>query len=586
MPQATVRNYIGLATTPHDPALAIVNARGEVVFAEACERYLQNKRAWNAIPDDLVRIKKLIEEHCEAGAELVVATSWRKGNLWSEWGFEKLFLPACRRWVPPQTHQFLKAIGCGLFVSNKISGNNVSWQNSFRSRFHDVSRRTYDHHLTHAATACHSSPFSNAVCAVIDGYGERFRSTCFYRYEHGRLSRIEEIKASRFVSLGMFYSFLCRACGFDPIQGEQWKVMGLASYGKLDGNIYRVLKSIINVDRGRLISPRNVRQLIARMEPLIRDPKAPPLQAADLAFTGQLVFTEIMVELLSHLHSLDISDNLVLSGGCALNSACNGLLLEKTPFKNLFVFAAPGDDGNAIGAALCAYHEDHPSQKPKETIQSPYLGTAMSLTTLNKIMKFGKLRDCRDPERAVCEQVAHSLAEGKIVGWVQGRAEFGPRALGNRSILADPRSKDIKEVLNDRVKFREEFRPFAPAILHEHGPAYFENYQESPYMERALRFRPDAIHKVPGVVHVDGTGRLQTVKREWNAPFYDLIAAFYRITGVPILLNTSFNVMGKPIIHSAEDALAVFFTSGLDLLVIGDLLLDKGRLLGVPDPHP
>ncbi len=585
MSQPTVRNYIGLATSPHDPALAIINADGEVVFAEACERYLQNKRAWNTVPDDLVRIRRLIEEHCEAGAELVVATSWRERRLWAEWKFEKLFLPAYRRWVKAHHYQTLKVLRCGLFVNNKISGNNVSWQSSFPSRFHTVVRRTYDHHLTHAVAACHSSPFSSAVCAVIDGYGEGFKSTCFYAYQDGRLSRIEEIKPSCFASLGTFYGFLCEACGFDAMRGEEWKVMGLASYGKLDEHIYRVLKSVIHVDKGQLISPKNLRELSARTEPLIRDPKAPPLQAADLAFTGQLVFTEVMVELLCCLHSLNISDNLVLSGGCALNSACNGLLLEKTPFKNLFVFAAPGDDGNAIGAALCAYHEDHPGRKPKETIQSPYLGTAMSSATLNKIIKFGKLRDGRDPGRPMCEQVAQALAEGKIVGWVQGRAEFGPRALGNRSILADPRSKDIKDVLNNRVKFREQFRPFAPAILHEHGPAYFENYQESPYMERTLRFRPDVVHKIPGVVHVDGTGRLQTVKREWNAPFYDLIAAFYRITGVPILLNTSFNVMGKPIIHSAEDALAVFFTSGLDLLVIGDLLLDKEHLFGTPNSH-
>jgi carbamoyltransferase len=167
------------------------------------------------------------------------------------------------------------------------------------------------------------------------------------------------------------------------------------------------------------------------------------------------------------------------------------------------------------------------------------------------------------------------LSQGKIVGWVQGRAEFGPRALGNRSILADPRSHTIKDQINSRVKFREEFRPFAPSILHEFGHQYFEDYQESPYMERTLRFRRSVLERVPGVVHVDHTGRLQTVKKEWNERYYNLLDECYKLTGVPILSNTSFNIMGKPIIHTLEDAVAVFYTSGLDALVIDNLLIEK-----------
>jgi carbamoyltransferase len=172
-------------------------------------------------------------------------------------------------------------------------------------------------------------------------------------------------------------------------------------------------------------------------------------------------------------------------------------------------------------------------------------------------------------------RAAELLAEGKIIGWIQGAAEFGPRALGNRSILADPRSADVKAIINERVKFREEFRPFAPPILAEHGDAYFEAYAPSPYMERTLRFREDARARVPGVVHEDGTGRLQTVGTDWNPRYRALIEHFHAITGVPLVLNTSFNVMGKPIAHSVEDALAVFFTSGLDALFLEDLLIEK-----------
>jgi carbamoyltransferase len=173
------------------------------------------------------------------------------------------------------------------------------------------------------------------------------------------------------------------------------------------------------------------------------------------------------------------------------------------------------------------------------------------------------------------QETARLLAEGQLVGWVQGRAEFGPRALGNRSILADPRPPDMKDRINLRVKFREEFRPFAPSILDEFGDEYFESYQVSPYMERTLTFKESAREKVPAIVHVNRTGRLQSVRREWNEAYYELIYAFYQLTGVPMLLNTSFNVMGKPIMHSVEDAIGLFYTTGLDALAIEDYLIEK-----------
>jgi carbamoyltransferase len=236
--------------------------------------------------------------------------------------------------------------------------------------------------------------------------------------------------------------------------------------------------------------------------------------------------------------------------------------------------SAPADDGNAIGAALLAWQEDHDAA-PAPPRGNPYLGSRARLDALGRAQQLGGLRNVAMPDVPVHQSVAEMLAAGRVVGWFQGRAEFGPRALGNRSILADPRDPDVKERLNATVKFREEFRPFAPSILDEHGPQWFERYQGSRYMDRTLRFRKEQAPKVPGVVHADGTGRVQTVKREWNERFYDLIAAFHERTGVPLLLNTSFNVMGKPIVHSVEDALAVFFTSGLDVLVIEDTIFVK-----------
>jgi carbamoyltransferase len=203
----------------------------------------------------------------------------------------------------------------------------------------------------------------------------------------------------------------------------------------------------------------------------------------------------------------------------------------------------------------------------------------VSAEAVARLARFAGGLTIRHLPNAIAEETARLLADGKLIGWVQGRAEFGPRALGNRSILADPRDPGMKAHINERVKFREDYRPFAPSILHEHGPEYFEDYRESPYMERALRFRPEAAARVPAVVHADGSGRLQTVKPAWNPRFHQLISAFHQLTGVPLLLNTSFNVMGKPIVHSVEDAVAVLMTTGLDALVIDDWLFAKPVVL-------
>ena len=282
-----------------------------------------------------------------------------------------------------------------------------------------------------------------------------------------------------------------------------------------------------------------------------------------------------MEELLNNFYKLGISDNLILGGGCALNSAFNGKIIEKVPFKALHIPSAPADDGNSIGAALLAYYEDHINESHQLSFQSPYLGSSINEKSLHNLLKFGKIERIRHLPGTVHLEAAQLLSQGKLLAWVQGRAEFGPRALGNRSILANPRFPNMKEEINKRVKFREEYRPFAPSILHEFGKKYFENYQESPYMERTLVWHSEVREQILAVVHVNGTGRLQTVKREWNEKYYDLIQAFYEIIAVSIILNTNLNVMGKLIIHTVEDAISVFYTTGLDVLVIEDYLIEK-----------
>ena len=571
------RNYIGLSSSAHEPALAIVNSEGEVVFAEGSERYLQNKRAWGSPADDLVRVGDLIDEYCAPGMESVVSTSWEESYVRR---YLMLFLFPFGRYLLKKylsksgdAHTQFLVLRTVMGYTDFFAGNNFELLNHLIQPGVPVIRRSYEHHLCHAAAACYSSPFDEALCAAIDGEGQDVAVTYFH-FKNGQLERLP-IKPSK-ASLGLFYSNMCAVCGFSTLKGEEWKVMGMAPYGQHDEELYQLMRGILRVEKGRLVYGPDRQRCEQALFARARRPDEPPLAAADIAYVAQKVFCELTFELLEYLFQLGLSKNIVMAGGCALNSACNGKLLQETSFENSYIYFAPADDGNALGAALLAYHQDNPGQYKAKDVQSPYLGSTIQDKHIQQLETHGVLKGRRIESKAeLHETVAKILTEGKIVGWVQGRAEFGPRALGNRSILADPRYANVKETVNERVKFREEFRPFAPAILHEHGPEYFEHYVETRYMERALLFKESAREKVPGVVHVDGTGRLQTVKREWNEDFYELISAFHRLTGVPVLLNTSFNVMGKPIVHSAQDAVSVYLFSGLDALILGDRLYEK-----------
>ena len=428
----------------------------------------------------------------------------------------------------------------------------------------------FDHHHCHAATACFSSRYDEALCVIIDGMGEG-SSTSIFSYKNGQIKKIRTDAFLNMASLGNFYSSLCWACGFDPVQGEEWKVMGMAPYGKRDEKLYTLIRPMLDVKNNDLSLASDYEKRLTEICSM-REIFKKPIDAADLAFTAQLVFEEVMIEFINSLHEKFGGTHLVLSGGCALNSSCNGKIISQTPFQFLHVPMAPGDDGNAIGAALLAWTHDHPGEKPKNA-HTPYLGSEISDKSIERVIELGKMKAQVYGDDELAEVIATELADGKIIGWVQGRAEFGPRALGNRSILTDPRSSEVKDRLNALVKFREEFRPFAPSILEEEGDNYFECYQYSPYMERTLKFSNKTA--APGVVHENGTGRLQSVTKELNPLYHLLIEKFFKKTGVPILLNTSFNVMGRPIVHDIEDALGVFYTSGIDILVVNHFVFRK-----------
>jgi carbamoyltransferase len=576
---------IGLSVTYHDSALAILDAEGEVVFAEATERFLQNKRALNAEPDQLFRIPELLETYCPDPGEITIASNWRKRrplyeSVMSRFGLLSapgLLKDGIKRLRSPLgNYQLHHMMAC---QHDSIRRTGLNLVRILRERYPQCQIRfaDYDHHLTHAAAACYGSPFEDAACAVIDSFGEH-GAMAFYRYRNGRLEPLYEARGAGTASLGLYYMKITELCGFDWLKGEEWKVMGLASYGRVNQELYALLQSTITLDgfevrhKGKEIFER-----IDRLDTFRHRRQDPIEQAADLACTGQRFFAETVNRLLVHLHQVTRSDNLALAGGCALNSSNNGRITQETPFKEVYVPSAPADDGCALGAAWLAHYAAHSTSLAPKTIQTPYTGSEIAEEAIDRLLRFNRTLTIEHLPETICTATASRLAAGQLVGWLQGRAEFGPRALGNRSILADPRAAETQDLINEKIKFRETFRPFAPSILHEFGPDYFEHYQESPYMDKTLKIREKMRRRIAAVCHVDGTGRLQTVKKEWNPRFYQLIDCFRQLTGIPILLNTSFNVMGKPLAHSLEDAIALFLTTGLDVLVVNDYLISKPR---------
>ncbi len=573
--------YIGLSVTYHDPALAIINDQGEVLFAEATERYLQNKRALHCPADPLLWVQELLLRYCPEPDQITIAINWRKHRPLYEniiavlgcltapgllkTGIKKLRSPLTNY----QLHHMIAS------QRNQIASAGINLVRVIRECYPDCKLEFADfsHHQTHAATACYSSPFSEAACAVIDSFGEQ-GSMAFYDYQNARLKCIFESKGTG--SIGFYYMKITELCGFDWLKGEEWKVMGLAPYGKLNDKLYDLLQTTISVD-GFVCrhAGKNLFSSLQQLQSFKRISQKSIELAADLAFTGQYFFAELMTRLLQHLRQVTGQKNLALGGGCALNSAYNGQIKDRTDFDRIFIPSAPADDGTALGAAWLAFHQHHSKiSKPLQEL-SPFLGSTISDEAIDQLLQFNKTLDIQHLPDSICETVAQLLSDGQLLGWIQGRAEYGPRALGNRSILADPRQPETKDKINQSIKFRESFRPFAPAVLHEHAGEFFEHYHESPYMDKTLKIKREMRQNIAAVCHVDGTGRLQTVKAQWNPRFHQLIKNFHQITGIPMLLNTSFNVMGKPLVHSLEDALAVFLTTGLDALVVNDYLIRK-----------
>lgn len=461
--------------------------------------------------------------------------------------------------------------------------------------------RHVEHHLAHLASAYLVSPFNEAVCVSVDGFGD-FSSTAWGVGHAGRM----EISGRVFFphSLGIFYQAITQFLGF-PHYGDEYKVMGLAPYGEptylgrmqqmvrlgKDGQFELALEYFRHHREkieytwdegvptvGRLFDPA----LEELLGPARRSDEPIEARHRDIARSAQAMYELAFLHILNHTQKRYGMESVALAGGCAMNSVANGKVCRETSFKRVYVQSAAGDAGGAIGAAMVASQAlggssgrwvmDHAYWGPEYTDQeilgvlerqrSAIDGAGCSVTRF-------------DDEVKLCERTARAIADGLVVGWFQGRMEWGPRALGNRSIVCDPRRGDMKDVLNRKIKRRESFRPFAPSILREAVGEWFESDGDVPFMMQVFQIREEKRGLIPAVTHVDGSGRLQTVHRETNPGYYRLIESFRSLTGIPMVLNTSFNE-NEPVVCRPDEALDCFLRTRMDVLVMGSWMLTRG----------
>jgi len=449
-----------------------------------------------------------------------------------------------------------------------------------------------EHHRSHLASAFFASPFKEAALLSIDGSGD-FTTTMIGTGAGNKMTILDSVDFPH--SVGLFYTAFTQLLGF-PHYGDEYKVMGLAPYGKPqyvdrlreviqfrpDGLFRLDLRYFVSAKSGIISYGDDHIPVVA---PLFSDymvekfgaPRAKdePLSEyhKDLAASVQRVTEELIFHILTHLHKRTGLDSVCIAGGVAQNSVANGKLTRNTPFKNVYIPSAGHDAGISMGAALYVYNQllDQPRAEP---VWSAYTGSRFTNEEIEAYLKSRKIDYVRYPDAELYEKVADRLIDAGVIGWFNGRAEFGPRALGARSILADPRRADAKDLLNSKIKRRESFRPFAPSILKEYVPEYFEVTDIVPFMEKVFPIRQEKRPLIPAVTHADGTGRLQSVDSEVSPRYYRLIDAFRKKTGVPILLNTSFNE-NEPIVNSPEQALDCFLRTNMDMLVLENCVISR-----------
>lgn len=571
----------------HADSSACLFKDGSLVAAAEEERFLRKKH-WAGFPAESIR-------YCLAHADIdlrsvghIAINSNPLSNLW-----RKLSRIILNPNVAGQLAARLKNAKARLELESALVRANLP--GTFTGRVHRV-----NHHLAHLASAFLVSPFQQAVCVSVDGFGD-FASAAWGLGRGNSLSLDGQIRYPH--SLGVFYQALTQYLGF-PHYGDEYKVMGLAPYGEP-----RYLDEMRDIVRSRegagfeleleyfthhgggfeyrwdgglpVVGPLYSDKLTQFLGPARAEGDALEQRHKDLARSMQARYEEIFFGMLNALHRRYGMDTLALAGGCAMNSVANGKIYQNTPFRRVYVQAAAGDAGGAIGAAAWVTHEIMDGGRPS-AMDHAYWGPGYDDHALAAVMESARPAlsesGCRvrkvEDEAELCRDSATAISEGLVVGWFQGRMEWGPRALGNRSIVCDPRRADMKDILNRKIKRRESFRPFAPSIMRDHVPHWFETDDDVPFMMQVFKIREEKRALIPAVTHVDGSGRLQTVTATSNQKYFRLIDAFNERTGVPMVLNTSFNE-NEPIVCTPQQAIDCFVRTQMDRLVLGDHVITR-----------
>ena len=559
---------LGINHAFHDSSACIVRD-GELICALEEERFTRRKHArefpWTSIERCLEMASVAPGDVSHVAVSIVPWLHWHR----------KL---SYRLLNAGRSRPFLRY---DLLASVQRHRELIKWYRSlWPDRDHGPALHFVPHHHCHAAGSFLVSPFESAAILSIDGSGEW--STSFIG--RGQGTQIESFGESYFPhSLGSFYESLTQYCGFQA-NYDEGKTMGLAPFGE-SGRFYAQFRDMVRVDdqggihvNGEWFRYQDFRlpRFGSRWQEIFgpaRDRGAPlERHHKDAAAAGQRVLEECGLKMAQQLYERTGERNLVIAGGVALNSVLNGRILRETPFDDVYVMAAAGDNGTSIGAAF--YVQNVVLGRPRQFVHlDPYLGTRYEDRQIRRVLDEAKVR--YEHHDNIVDVAATKLQQQRIIGWFQGRMEIGPRALGNRSILADPTNPVMKDRINAEVKHREAFRPFAPSVPVESRNEYFDIGVEDPFMLKVCNVLPTQRTRLPAITHVDGTARLQTVSRETNPLYHELLSRFAELSGSPVLLNTSFNVMGEPIVESPVDALRCFYSTGLDDLVMGNFVLSK-----------
>jgi carbamoyltransferase len=593
IPVETLTYILGISAYYHDSAACLVSD-GEIVAAAQEERFTRKKHD----QDFPIQAVEFCLRHAGIkGAELDYVAFYDKPLL----KFERL-LETYIDYAPRGLRSFLMAMP--VWLREKLW---IREQVAERANYKGKVLFT-EHHESHAASAFFPSPFERAAVLTMDGVGEWATSS----YGYGRGNELRLMAELHFPhSLGLLYSAFTYYTGFKVNSGE-YKVMGLAPYGE-PRYMQKILDELVDLrEDGSLRLNMKYFQFThgltmtnSHFDALFGGPPRRPgseltQREMDLARSVQEVTELVMLRMARHVHRETGEKNLCLAGGVALNCVGNGRILREGPFENIWIQPAAGDAGGSLGAALSVWYQylenrRDTCQRQADAMKGAYLGPSFTSDEILKFLETTGARYRRLDRAHLAEHVAQLLTEEKVVGWFQGRMEFGPRALGARSILGDPRSPRMQSQMNLKIKFRESFRPFAPSVLRERVSDFFEIDADSPYMLLVAHVRKHlrcemteeqenlfGIEKlrlqrstIPAVTHVDYSARIQTVRREDNPLYYDLIAAFGRLTGCPVLVNTSFNVRGEPIVCTPEQAFACFMRTEMDCLVMEDFVIRK-----------